>query len=166
MLIPIKRFPEYLIDEEGNVYSTKRRRFLKWHTSNNGHYRVDLKHKHYLVNRLVAETFIPNPENKPIVHHKDTNPLNNNVLNLEWVTQSENILRAIYETKTFKVPDPPCLKGELSGKHKFTNEQVLAMREERRSLGTTYQKIAEKYDTDRGTVWSICMGRAWTHLPV
>lgn len=43
------------------------------------------------VHRLVAETFIPNPNNMPIVNHKDENPKNNNVNNLEWCTQGYNV---------------------------------------------------------------------------
>lgn len=48
-----------------------------------------------LVHRLVATAFIPNPDNKPVVDHIDTNPLNNNAQNLRWVTTQENCLNPI-----------------------------------------------------------------------
>lgn len=46
--------------------------------------------KHFLIHRLVAEAFIPNPEGKPFVDHINTNPLDNRAVNLRWVTAKEN----------------------------------------------------------------------------
>jgi hypothetical protein len=54
------------------------------------YYYVSIGGNDYRINRLVAQAFIPNPENKPIVHHKDHNKLNNHYSNLEWATPQEN----------------------------------------------------------------------------
>lgn len=55
------------------------------------------KIKKFFIHRLVAETFIPNPKNKSQVNHINGNPQNNNVINLEWVTNAENTQHA-YDT--------------------------------------------------------------------
>ena len=55
-----------------------------------GYARVRIKGKRYKIHRLAAETFIPNPEDKREVNHKDGNKLNNRADNLEWATRSEN----------------------------------------------------------------------------
>ena len=53
------------------------------------------KTKRLSVHRLVAETFVPNPEGKPVVDHIDTNPKNNSVDNLRWVTTQENCMNPL-----------------------------------------------------------------------
>lgn len=63
--------------------------------TNQGYLRVSLykdnKQKTFFVHRLVAMAFLPNPNNYSIINHKDENPLNNNVDNLEWCTQEYNV---------------------------------------------------------------------------
>lgn len=58
--------------------------------NNNKYYHITLQGKCFRVNRLIAETFIPNPNNLPCVNHKDENKLNNKVTNLEWCTYRYN----------------------------------------------------------------------------
>lgn len=61
--------------------------------------------KQYRIHRLVAKYFIDNPDNKPYVNHKDGNKHNNNVDNLEWVTESENTQHA-YKNKLISTQKP------------------------------------------------------------
>lgn len=70
-------------------------------TNTAGYASIRLPDKNHLIHRLVAQAFIPNPENKPQVNHKDGNKRNNNVTNLEWVTPKENVVHAV-NTGLFK----------------------------------------------------------------
>lgn len=83
----------YTIDEDGNVYSINRKKIIKQSMRGNYLYVAlykEGKRKQENVHRLVAMTFIPNPEELPCVNHKDENKLNNNVNNLEWCTAKYN----------------------------------------------------------------------------
>jgi len=90
----IKGYPHLLISRAGNVWSTTYNRELHPILTNRGYLRVNLSKdktvKRVSVHRLVAEAFIPNPDNLPQVDHIDGNKLNNCVENLRWISQSEN----------------------------------------------------------------------------
>lgn len=104
-------------------------------------------YKLYRIHRMVAETFIPNPDNKPYVNHKDGNKTNNNVSNLEWVTASENTKHA-FETGLCKI--------DRRYKRKLSDKDVTFIREKyiprhpkygarplSRRFGTTHQTIRD-----------------------
>lgn len=93
---PIKDFENlYYVCDNGNVWSVKRHKYLKQDTNSCGYKRVvlykDGKLYHKLVHRLVAEAFIPNPNNLPQVNHKDEDKSNNQVNNIEWVSAFDNV---------------------------------------------------------------------------
>lgn len=94
----IFNYPNYEISNNGKVRNIKSKLIKKYATTHNGYFRVQLLNysggKCFMVHRLVAEAFIPNPNNLPQVNHIDGNKQNNSVENLEWCTCSYNINEA------------------------------------------------------------------------
>lgn len=100
----IINFPNYQISNLGNVYSEKNYKIRKSFVTN-GYLTIYLfkngKRYRKKIHRLVAEAFIPNPNNLPIINHIDGNKLNNIVSNLEWCTSKQNTIHA-YKTGLMK----------------------------------------------------------------
>lgn len=89
----VKRNSVKILTSNGKILN-KKERILKLSVGHNGYSKITIKNKNLRISRLVAEHFIPNPENKPQVNHKNGIKSDNNAVNLEWRTLSENMVHA------------------------------------------------------------------------
>ena len=87
-------YENYLIYPDGKVQNKNTKRYLKQSDNGWGYYRINLwkdgNHKKYLIHRLLAIHYIPNPDNKPCVDHINRDKKDNRIENLRWVTHCEN----------------------------------------------------------------------------
>lgn len=88
--IPIKDLEHYKIDKLGNIFSLKKQIYLKQSLNKDGYAYVIIKNKQRLIHRLVAITFIENPNNYKEVNHKNEKKNDNRVENLEWCSRKYN----------------------------------------------------------------------------
>lgn len=125
--VDIKGFEDYQITDDGRVWSKKTNRWLKLLTNDKGYYCVNLyndgKATLKPVHRLIAEAFIPNPDKKPFIDHRNTIRTDNSISNLHWVTQKENCNNP-KSIEKYKKLTPP--RGCMKGKHhsKETKEKL------------------------------------------
>ncbi len=108
------------------------------------------KTKQFFVHRLVAMAFIPNPENKRIVNHKDSDPNNNRVENLEWVTHKENTRHAMGKGRINSGEDHPMAK--------LSNEAVEKIKSLLATNNYTLGYIAKEFGVTRTQISHIRRG--------
>lgn len=145
----------YAVTSCGKVWSYKRKKWLRPSTDERGYQRVSLqvnneKHTKKL-HRLVAEAFIPNPNNLPQVNHKDENPSNNHMSNLEWCDAKYNCNYGHHNENVSKTTGKSVYCVELDIIYCST-------REAERKTGVPHENIAaccrgDRYKTAGGYHW-------------
>lgn len=136
------------ITEKNGKHKKHKPRVLKPSKTTTGYYKIEARdiktgvRKSYKLHRLVANAFIENTECKPNINHKDNNPLNNNINNLEWCTQSENIKHG-YKIGAHK-------KGGYIYSDNHNKKAVDCY-----TKGMSTQEIANKLNIERNTVLRI-----------
>ena len=126
------------------------------------------KWKMFRAHRLVAMAFVPNPENKPCINHKNLNKTDNRVENLEWCTDLENMQHAIKNgiefnkfIKNNKFASHP---ESQNGRAKLNKNQIIEIRK-LYTTGNYYQKeLAEKFNVIQAHISRIIRKAAWKHI--
>ena len=139
---------------EGKVTRTERhgerlwkQRVLKQKTDKGGYKRVSLwkdgTEKTHLVHRLVSSTFLQEAEGKRLINHKDANPSNNTVNNLEWCNHYENLMHA-YENNLNQAAKKTVLTNKVTGEIHFFLSQTAASKFLGKHHGFIHEKIKKE----------------------
>lgn len=150
---PVKGFENYLVSNFGKVKRNDVE--LNPYIDATKYSKVGLaqgngKQKKFLLHRLVAEVFLPNPESKPEVNHIDGNKQNNCVSNLEWVTRGENVKHASKNGLMTKVTDEVVFQRKIAGEK---------LKRFCRSKGLTQKDVSNILEIPLGTIQSYYSGK-------
>lgn len=159
----------YFIDRESNIFSMnsswKRLHKLKGHHDRGGYIRVtlyDTPHNphNWLLHRLVAITFLPNPNNLPTVNHINSIRDDNRIENLEWCSRSDN---TIHGMKYGRIVHP---RGEMSTAPKLNNSLVKEIKLLLASGMYSQRNIAQHFAISQATVSMIHTKRSWEDVSI
>tara|TARA_R110001606_G_scaffold24873_7_gene81721 strand:- start:90 stop:584 length:495 start_codon:yes stop_codon:yes gene_type:complete len=160
----IVEFPNYFISDKGVVRNLKSKKVRKPFISDNGYVRIPLfknnKRCTRALHRVLAISFIPNPNDMPFINHLDGDKQNNDISNLEWCDRSRNMKHA-HELGLVK--GQTGAKGSKNGSSKLNEDKVLEIRK-LASEGFSSKEIAEKFNISRGNCNSIIARKYWKHV--
>lgn len=146
---------DYEITYDGQVINKHNGYILKGRLNSKGYLRVSIGKKLMFIHRLVAEKYIPNPEGKEQVNHKDGNKLNNCADNLEWVSNKENRNHAVENFLHLRGEDCPYAKLNWEAvEYIRANPDHLLQRE-----------LGEMFGVARTTIGDIVNYRTWKNKP-
>lgn len=138
-------------------------KLLKIHTNHRGYsyvvFGVNNKSQNYSIHRLIAEYFIPNPENKEQVNHINGIKSDNRIENLEWATRKENMVHA-RENNLFPSDHN---RGIKHGKAILNPKKVREIRE-LKDNGKSYKQLADLYSVSMGCIQLIMNRTNWKHV--
>lgn len=154
----------YKVSSDGRIKNTITKHFISLNTIDKyGYVQVCLSHKNkkYVktLHTIVATAFIPNPENKPQVNHKNGNKLKNDVDNLEWVTAKENIIHAYNNGLHDNVA-----KGETHGLNVYSENVIHKVCELLQDGKMSVQEISYTTGVAKSTIHDILSGKYWKHI--
>lgn len=175
MRAPVANYEnEYEVDTLGNVFSLKSKKQLMATDYGSKYLQVSLckngKRKVVYVHRLVAETFLPNPEGLPQINHKDEDKHNNILSNLEWCDASYNYWygtnparisakkKGVSPSKETRGKQSAIMKKYWS-EHKHPRRNILLICENDGNIYTSYSEAARAYGITYKNVESVCKGR-------
>ena len=152
----------YEISDNGDVYSlnynhTGKRKALKPTYNGTGYLQVHIDGKWLYIHRLVAIHFIPNPELKKTVNHKNSIRDDNKYSNLEWATHSENIIHGM----KYGIIKPKCGEGTKAA---ILNNNLIKEIRFHAECGVTHMNIAEMFNVNQSTITRIINRKTWKHL--
>ena len=165
----------YWASFDGNIHTknwrnTGKDAVLKPAKDKKGYLRVGLMKDGKLitekVHRLIALTFIPNPDNLPQINHKDGNKLNNYIGNLEWCTAKHNMKHAYDNGLSFRMSPVNKIpkKGELNGQSILKDWQVLQIRRRFIPRKVTRKQLALDYNVSEACIKDIILHKSWKHI--
>lgn len=159
----VQEYNHYEVNEIGQIRHIKRKKVLSLRVSPNGYAYVNFNingyRKNFAVHRIVAQAFLPNPNNYSEVNHKDYNKLNNTVSNLEWVSSSQNKKHMFLKEENKKVRGKSVEQYSLKGEYMKTFSSIS---EAAKEIGCAVSAISNccsgRNKTSMGYYWKFCEG--------
>ena len=159
---------DYIVSSDGHIYSTKNigrgkyHKEIKQRKNADGYMDITVGPNSFRttrkVHRLVAEAFIPNPDNLPEVDHIDDVRDNNDVSNLQWISRPDNIAKIPHERNS------KSKSGEGNSRSRLTKYDVQVIRNKYENDNMRISDLAKEYGVGHSTIWNIVHYKTWINL--